>query len=220
MDPLAALGAGAAAGLALAVPLGAIGVLLLHEGASRGLRTGAVAALAVAVVDMLYALAAVSAGALLGPVISSWDPWPRLAGGVALLVLAVGNLVRARRPASSNTDAGAAAEPPRSASRATALRRFALFFALTAVNPATLVYFAAIAAGLPAVASSVTVAALFVTGIAVASLAWQLLLVAGGALARRCTGARFARLTSLVGNGVVAVMGVVLIAGSVRGPYW
>lgn len=220
MDPLAALGAGAAAGLALAVPLGAIGVLLLHEGASRGLRTGAVAALAVAVVDMLYALAAVSAGALLGPVISSWDPWPRLAGGVALLVLAVGNLVRARRPASSNTDSAAGSKALSAASRATALRRFALFVALTAVNPATLVYFAAIAAGLPAVASSFATAALFVTGVAVASLAWQLLLVAGGALVHRRTGARLARLTSLVGNGVVAVMGVVLIAGSVCGPYW
>ena len=54
--------AGLAAGLGIALPLGAIGVLILREGVERGIRMAAVAAFAVATVDFAYALVAVVVG--------------------------------------------------------------------------------------------------------------------------------------------------------------
>jgi len=48
---------GLAAGLAVALPLGAIGLLLVREGLTHGPRIGAAGALAIGVVDLLYATA-------------------------------------------------------------------------------------------------------------------------------------------------------------------
>jgi hypothetical protein len=92
--------------------------------------------------------------------------------------------------------------------------RFALFVGLTAVNPATLVYFAAIVTGLTSVVGSVGTGALFVVGVAAASLAWQLLLVALGAFLGWRGGTRARLVTSVVGNGVVALLGAGLLAGA------
>lgn len=203
---MAALSAGAVAGFALAVPLGAIGVLLIQEGASRGWARGVPAAIAVATVDMLYCVAAVSAGLALAPLIASWSPWPRIIGGTALIALAAWNLIRARR---SNTAREDTAEPR----AAPGSHRYALFFALTAINPATLVYFAAIVTGLSTVSTSLAIAAVFVLGVTLASLSWQLLLVFVGAIVRWKTGARFDRMTALIGNGAVAVLGGLMLTG-------
>lgn len=208
MDPLSSLTAGLIAGLALAVPLGAIGVLLIQEGASRGWVRGAPAAAAVATVDLIYCVTAVLAGATLSPVITSWTPWPRIIGGTALLSLAAWNLIRARLSATN-------AKPDDRAHHSRSSRRYALFFGLTAINPATLVYFAAITTGIAAISSSVTTAVPFVFGVAMASLGWQLLLVLMGALVRWKTGARFRYLTSAIGNGVVGVLGILMITGLV-----
>lgn len=216
MEFVAAFGAGLIAGLALAVPLGAIGVLLIHEGASRGFRGGAPAAAAVASVDMLYGVAAVSAGAVLAPVVAAGGPWPRIVGGAALVALAASSLLRLSRSRDSRTSrdaVGSAADA--TAGRVTPPhRRFVLFVALTAVNPATLVYFAAIVTAVPGVSSSVTVAALFVAGVTVASITWQLLLVLAGAALRWRAGERLRRVTALVGNGAVAALGAVMIMGA------
>lgn len=206
MEFMTALGAGAVAGFALVVPLGAIGVLLIQEGASRGWVKGVPAATAVATVDMLYCVAAVSAGLALASLIASWSPWPRIIGGAALVALAAWNLIRARR---SNATPERGAEP----GAAPSSHRYALFFALTAINPATLVYFAAIVTGLSTVSTSLGIAAVFVVGVTLASLSWQLILVSVGAIVRWKTGARFDRLTTLIGNSAVAILGGLMLTG-------
>lgn len=208
MDVWAALGAGLIAGLAIAVPLGAIGVLLVREGATRGFAGGAAAAAAVASVDTLYCLIAVTAGAALSPLIAAWEPWPQIIGGAVLLVIAVRGL-RQLRVTPSESEAASTGEGGSS------WRRYALFFALTAVNPATVVYFAAIMAGLSAVAASAATAAAFVVGVAVASVGWQLLLVLAGAALRWKTGGRHRRVTTAIGSAVVGVLGVVMMTGAI-----
>ncbi|NKY40114.1 hypothetical protein HGA02_11395, partial [Cellulomonas septica] len=55
MDVTSALLLGALAGLAVAVPVGPIGVLLLREGVVHGTRVAIGAGLGVATVDLLYA---------------------------------------------------------------------------------------------------------------------------------------------------------------------
>lgn len=206
MDLTTALAAGLVSGLALAVPLGAIGVLLLGEGAARGWRRGAPAALAVAAVDVLYAVAAVVVGTAAAVVVGGWAPWPRVIGGAVLVVLAAAGLVGASRRRK-----GAAPERA-SAGHVPSWRRFLLFLGLTAVNPATLVYFAAVVTAVPGVGASTDTAATFVVGVGCASAAWQLLLVAAGALLHGRGGAGVQRLTAVLGHGAVGVLGVVMVA--------
>ena len=205
MDALVTFPVGALAGLALAAPLGAIGVLLMQEGLERGLRGGLPATAAVATVDTLYCVIAVVAGTLAAPAIAGLAPWPQLGGGVVLIAIGIRALVRSLRAT------GAAPGRPRTATTSTR-GRYPLFLALTAITPATLLYFVAILPGLAQVAASATSRFAFVAGVATASFAWQMLLVVVGAALRRTTGPRFRFGTALVGNGVVILFGILLIA--------
>ena len=204
MDALTAFGTGLVAGLGIAVPLGAIGVLLIQEGVTRGLRRGAPAAVAVGLVDTVYCLAAVAAGAVAAPVIARLGSWPAVVGGVALVVIAILGIRRALAARAAETGVGEASLGP-------AWQRFVLFLGLTAINPSTLVYFAAIALGLAGLLGSPLRAALFVAGTGLASVAWQLLLVAAGALLRRRTSPRARTITALIGNAVVAAFGAAML---------
>ncbi|MBX6751081.1 MAG: LysE family transporter [Micromonosporaceae bacterium] len=204
MDALTAFGSGLVAGLGIAVPLGAIGVLLIQEGVMRGLRRGAPAAVAVGVVDTVYCTGAVALGAVAAPLIARLGRWPAVVGGVALIVIAVLGIRRALRTRVAETEVGEVAPGP-------SWRRFVLFLGLTAINPATLVYFAAITLGLAGLLRSPVRAALFVAGTGLASVAWQLLLVASGALLRRRTSPRTRTVTALIGNAVVAAFGAAML---------
>ncbi|MDO9395773.1 MAG: LysE family transporter [Herbiconiux sp.] len=205
MDALTALLSGLLAGLALAAPLGAIGVLLVREGLERGLRRALPSAVSVAFVDVLYCAGAVAAGVLAGPVVSAWGPWPRIVGGVVLIALGVRGLLTSHR--SGVERPGVAASTSGSP-----FRRSLLFFGLTALNPATLLYFAAVVTGLPGVGESGISAIAFVVGTGAASFAWQALLVALGAGLARRAGPAFRRITAVVGNGVVVLLGAALLA--------
>lgn len=209
MGALAALAAGVIAGLGIAVPLGAIAVLLINEGVTRGFRGGAPGAVAVGVIDTVYCTAAVTLGAVAAPVITGWGRWPALAGGIALLVIAGLGLWRSLgRP-----DVVDSTEGP----SGTGWHRFALFLGLTAINPATLVYFAAITVGLAHLLQSPLAAGLFVAGVGTASVSWQLVVVAVGALMRGRLSPRSRRVTAVVGNLIVAGLGVATLL-SAAGP--
>jgi arginine exporter protein ArgO len=196
---------GAVAGLALAAPMGAIGVLLVQEGITRGLRRGLLSAAAVATVDILYCTAAVTAGALAGPIVSGWTPWPQILGGLALIAIGVHGLLRIWRSQIRVIE-------PRVLGSGASHRRFILFLGLTALNPATLVYFAAILTGLDQVAESPLRAIAFIAGVGIASLGWQALLVTLGAGLGQKTGSPFQRWTAAIGNGLVVLIGAALLA--------
>lgn len=204
MDLSVSLISGLVAGLALAAPLGAIGVLLIQEGVRRGLRRGLAAAAAVATVDLTYCIAAVAAGALLSAVVAGWMPWPQLIGGLALVAIGVRGLVRGGHARTGELDQ---IGPGHTSST----RRYALFLGLTAINPATLLYFTAILTGLGPVTASLGSAIAFICGVGIASFAWQALLVALGAALRHKTGPTFRYWTSAIGNGLVVTLGLVLV---------
>lgn len=106
--------AGVAAGLGIALPLGAIGVLIVREGVERGVRVAGVAALAVAVVDLGYALVAVALGARLADALSGVERLVQIIGAGALtivVVVGVRDLLR--------TSAASSPEPPEGAGLAT-----------------------------------------------------------------------------------------------------
>lgn len=204
MDPLLAFPVGVIAGLALAVPLGAIGVLLIHEGLSLGLRKGLSAAAAVATVDTVYCTAAVIGGTLAAPVVAGSAPWPQLAGGAVLVAIGARGLARSTR---SLTSAQTTPDPLAHSSGG----RFVLFVTLTAINPATLLYFVAILPGLHEVATSAPAQTAFVVGVALASFGWQAALVAVGALLRRGASPKFRVWTAIAGNSAVIVFGLALV---------
>lgn len=210
METILAFGAGILAGIGLAAPLGAVGMLLLQEGMAWGYRAAAPAAAAVASIDAMYCILALAVGAAAAPAIAALGPWPALLGGVVLLML--GGLGLARTFNAPPISQGAQA--PRAASRA---RRFLAFAALTAINPATLLYFIALTAGLGGRTGSLAAAAAFVAGVALASLAWQSGLVFAGGLFSSRFGVRAGRWAGGVGHGCVALLGLTALAAGVAG---
>lgn len=204
MEILRALAAGAAAGFGLAAPLGAVAVLLLREGLAAGFRRAAPAASAVALVDTGYCALAVTAGSAAAPVIASWGPVPSVVGALALMALGLAGLRRARP----------APERPGPAPAPRSRRRFVLFLALTAANPATLLYFTALATGLSGLVAAPGAAAAFVAGTGAASAAWQLGLVLIGATLQGRVSPAVQLGLSRAGNCTVAALGAVALAAA------
>jgi threonine/homoserine/homoserine lactone efflux protein len=203
MPPLATDLAGPAlsglvAGWGVAVPLGAIGVLLVDLGMRAGLRRASAAAAAVATADLLYAGVAAAAGSAAAALLEPHQRALRLAAAAVLAAVAVMSLRGARRRAR----AGTGAVPPPA-------RLYARFLGLTAVNPTTVVYFAALIAGLPAVASAPADAkAVFVAAVGVASLSWQLVLAASGAALHHRLPEHARLWTAVAGNALVLALAV------------
>ncbi|MEU6862959.1 LysE family transporter [Streptomyces sp. NPDC046876] len=87
-------------------------------------------------------------------------------------------------------------------------RAFGRYVGLTAVNPTTALYFAALTTAQAAALDTAAAAGAFVTGVAVASLLWQQALVALGALAGRRIPPEVRTWTFRLGYGLVAVYAV------------
>ncbi|HEY0697524.1 MAG TPA: LysE family transporter [Micromonospora sp.] len=196
--------AGLVAGYGVAVPVGAIAILVIGLTARTSFRVGAGAALGVATADGLYAAAAAFGGAALaGPVVPVAGPL-RVLAAVVLLVLAGHGAWRALRPTSPGpapVGLGGLSRPGRA---------FLGVLALTLLNPLTVVYFAALVMGRRDAAElSPPAAGLFTLGAFLASASWQLLVAGGGTLVGRVlTGARGRLLTALASSGLIAVLAV------------
>ncbi|THA31411.1 LysE family transporter [Streptomyces sp. A1547] len=85
-----------------------------------------------------------------------------------------------------------------------AVRAFGRFVGLTAVNPTTALYFAALTTAQASALTTPTTAAAFLTGVAAASLLWQQALVALGAFAGRKISPAARAWTFRLGYGLVA----------------
>jgi threonine/homoserine/homoserine lactone efflux protein len=196
-----ALGIGIVAGLAIAMPLGAIGVLLIREGMLYGFKTAAAGAAGVASVDLVYATIAVTTGTALRSVLSHYESAIHLIGAAVLLYVAVRGILRTRT---------AAAELE--TTKSSPLKTYARFFGLTAINPATMLYFIVVAAGFGSSFRQVGTGALFVLGVFVASLAWQLCLAAIGSVSGARLTPKWRKITSYIGYGIVLAMAIALAA--------
>lgn len=200
-----ALLAGLLAGLGIALPVGAIGTYLVALAARTSLRVGAAAALGVATADGAYALVAVLTGRALAPHLADVAAPLRLVSVAVLVALALRTAWSGLRT------------PPggRSADTPGTLRAYVGMLALTAVNPATVVYFCALVLGSRAqLLPGAPERAAFVLAAFTASAAWQLLLALGGTLVGHLlTGRRGRRGTALVSSAVVLVLAVRLALG-------
>ncbi len=203
--------AGLVAGYGVAIPVGAIAVLIMGLAARTSFRVGAAAALGVATADGLYAALAALGGAALAALITPVAGPLRVLAAAVLLGLAVHTAWRAlaarRRPA--------AATPGRRGGLETPARAFAGVLALTLLNPATVVYFAALVLGRRDAADpDPGAAAAFVLGAFLASVSWQLLIAGGGSLIGRVlTSERGRLLTALLSSAIIAGLAAVTVVG-------
>jgi arginine exporter protein ArgO len=200
-----ALISGLLAGYGVAVPVGAIGVLILGLSARTSLRVGAGAALGVAAADGIYATAAVLAGAAIASIIAPIATPLRIIAAIVLLAIGARVAVTAWRHHRDPTRA------IRTPALATPGRAFAALLGLTLLNPATVVYFAALVLGHRASDATTTVAVqvTFVVAVFVASASWQLFLAAGGSALGRYLGGPVGRLTTaLVSSLLIVVLAV------------
>ncbi|MEU5939867.1 LysE family transporter [Micromonospora sp. NPDC047548] len=201
--------AGLVAGYGVAVPVGAIAVLIMGLSARTSFRVGAAAALGVATADGLYAALAALGGAAVAGLIAPFAGPLRLVGAAVLFALAAHGGWRALR-ARPRTGAGVAGR-----GLDTPARAFAGILALTLLNPATVVYFAALVLGRgDAAGPDILAAVLFVLGAFLASASWQLLIAGGGTLVGRAlTGPRGRLLTALASSTIIAALAVVMLLG-------
>jgi len=171
MDHIDVLGAGAAVGLAVALPFGPIGLMVVALG-RRGWSSGVAAAAGVAAADLTWAVAAVIGGTALAelPGIDTWQSLARAALVIIGVLLVARGCVALRRGGTGGVDPGPSRAP---------LRWFAALFGLTLPNPLTVAVFAAAAVSI-GVGDQISARAVFALGVGLTSLAWQLLLAATG----------------------------------------
>jgi threonine/homoserine/homoserine lactone efflux protein len=201
---LDALFSGILAGYGIAIPVGAIALLIVQVGVKCGFRCAFMAGAGAATADLVYAGLAVAAGAALAQLIDSAGDTFRIASGVVLVAVALIGLRKANRPV-DRIDV----DIP---NRSELARTYARFLGLTIINPTTIVYFAAVVVGL-GVASGLTAVGgiLFCVGAFVASLSWQTLLAFTGASAGKRMSPRVQVVTMVVGNLLILGLAVVVI---------
>jgi threonine/homoserine/homoserine lactone efflux protein len=176
MDPTAALIAGLAAGLAIAVQVGAVSLLLIETAIVGGPRAGVAAGLGVATADFAFGAVAAAAGGAAGAALASHEAEIRLVAAVALAAIAVHGLIalRPRRATGVAADGRDREADAHAADRRPPAAHYARFLAITIVNPLTIASFAAVAAS--SSLTGVSAAAAFVAGVGVASAAWHVVL--------------------------------------------
>lgn len=202
----AALVAGLLAGYGVAIPVGAVATYLVTLSARTSLCVGLAAALGVATADGIYALLAVLGGAALSAAITVAAGPLRWASAVVLLVLA------ARTAASALRRHRLRGGREEAAPGTGAAEAYVRLLSVTLVNPTTVVYFAALVAGVRAGASvSLSEQLVFVLAAFSASASWQVLLASSGALlGRALTGPRARLATALISSAVIAALALKL----------
>jgi threonine/homoserine/homoserine lactone efflux protein len=190
---------GAVAGAAIAIPVGAIAILIIDLGIRRGFRSAAAAGLGAATADGIYATLAALAGAAVADVLAPIAVPLRVAAVVVLLVVAFRGLRRAfAERASPAREADASPAAP-------AATTYTRFLALTLLNPATVIYFSALILGLPQLGTSTAERIAFAAGAFSASGGWQIILAGLSALAHRRLPERFRIVLSAFGYLLIVV---------------
>ena len=194
-------------GLAVAAPVGPIGVLCIRRTLAEGRLVGFVSGLGAATADAAYgAVAALGLTGLSAALVGAQDA-VRVGGGLFLLWLGV----RTWRAVPT----GRAAE----AAGSGLLGAWASTFALTLTNPATILSFVAVFAGLGLAAGSGPAdAALLVLGVFLGSALWWLALSSAVSLARGAlTPARLVWVNRVSG-AILAAFGLVALLSLVGAP--
>jgi threonine/homoserine/homoserine lactone efflux protein len=206
MDLILFFAKGTAIGLAIAAPVGPIGVLCIRRTLHDGMPAGLVSGLGAAVADAAYGAVAAFGLTSVSMFLLDHQAAIRVLGGAALLVIGL-RVLRAKAPATGapagNSDRLAGA--------------FTSCFLLTLTNPTTILSFLAVFAGL-GLAERVRdygAASLLVTGVLLGSALWWLVLSGSVSLLRHRLSPAVLTWINRLSAAVILVFGLLAFASLV-----
>jgi threonine/homoserine/homoserine lactone efflux protein len=203
MDPSTALVTGLITGLAIAMQVGAISLLLIETAVAGGTAAAIAGGMGVATVDFAFGGVAAATGGTAGAALTRHEDAISIVAAVVLATIAVWGVIGVLRRRGA---VDAVAAPP-------ARGHYGRFVVMTAANPLTIASFAAVAA---ATAPGGAVAAIaFVAGIGAGSALWHLVLALGAGQARRWITGRARDAVALGGRVVVLGIAAHLALGAV-----
>jgi threonine/homoserine/homoserine lactone efflux protein len=155
-------------GVAIAVPVGPIGVLCVRRTILRGPISGLTSGLGAAIADTLFGCIAAFGLTAVSDALIQHQAWLKLGGGAFLCAIGLRSFTTDPKP------------PPRSPGDHNLVRDFMSTFLLTLTNPVTILALAAIFAALGVLDASLDAVHTFtlVAGVFIGSAAWWLLLSA------------------------------------------
>ncbi|MBB5445116.1 MULTISPECIES: LysE family translocator [unclassified Paraburkholderia] len=201
----------AGVGLAIAAPVGPMGMLCIRRTLSGGPRAGLAIGFGIASGDAAYGLIAALGLVGISQFMLAYDRPLHLLAGLFLLYLGVRALLQ--KPSAQTADGnGNGNGKLAQIGRAGALRAYASALLLTLTNPQTVIMFAALFTTLaPRGAFSPAIALTTVGGVFAGSIAWWCCLVTMVSLARHAIGSRLRVAIDRVVGLTLAAFGVVEI---------
>ena len=214
---------GVALGFSIAAPVGPIGVLCIRRTLADGRVVGFISGLGAATADMFYGAVAAFGLSAVSDLLTAQRFWLHLLGGLFLCYLGVRTLTRKPAPLGRSR-----ALPPGPLSRRAGMSDIVVLrprsrprlagaylstLGLTLTNPATILSFAVIFAGLGVVGAraSYVSAAVLVAGVFCGSALWWLLLSGGVGWLRARLGARMLRAVNVLSGLILTGFGVAVL---------
>ncbi|CAH2784321.1 MAG: Transporter, LysE family [uncultured Paraburkholderia sp.] len=201
----------AGVGLAIAAPVGPMGMLCIRRTLTGGPRAGLAIGLGIASGDAFYGLIAALGLVGISQFMLAYDRPLHLLAGLFLLYLGVRTLLQ-KAPPDSGTGEASGNGKLAQVGRAGALRAYASSLLLTLTNPQTVIMFAALFTTLaPRDAFSSAIALTTVGGVFCGSIAWWCFLVTVVSLARHAIGGKLRLAIDRLVGVMLAAFGVVEI---------
>ena len=191
---------GLALGFAIAAPVGPIGVLCIRRTLANGRLNGLVSGLGAATADMLYGAVAAFGLTAISSLLLNERVWIHVIGAIFLAYLGVRTLLARPAPLVKAATNGAGLAGA-----------YASTVGLTLANPATIISFAAVFAGLGVAGTRAgySTAALLVLGVFCGSALWWVVLSTGVSLLRARVTPRVLRCVNVVSGAILVGFAVV-----------
>ena len=198
---------GFAAGLALAIPVGPMAIMLINTTISRGWRHGVIGALAMASVDGLYAASVFFVGGAIATWLNAWSLYLSLGGAAILLYLGLATLLKNLHLLSKAPE-----EKQREVQLGSRRKTYLTFFGATVVNPPTALYFLALApsAAKLATESLASGGIAFAIGVFVGSIIWQESLALAGVGLRAITHGKLRAFIGALGGALIIALAIAM----------
>jgi threonine/homoserine/homoserine lactone efflux protein len=193
-------------GFSIAAPVGPIGVLCIHRTLAEGRAYGLISGLGAATADAIYGLVAGFGLTFISSILIGQGVWFRLVGGLFLCYLGVKTFLA--RPS----------EREALTKKSSFIGAYASTLFLTLTNPATILSFAAVFAGLGVASTdgNYVSAGALVLGVFIGSALWWLILSSGVGILRAKFNRSGLRWVNRVSGMVIAAFGAVALISLVR----
>lgn len=198
-------------GFAIAAPVGPIGILCIRRTLLNGVASGLASGMGAALADCLYGAVAAFSLTAVAAFLQHYAVWLQIVGGIFLLALGV--RIALQKPHREDE-----IRHPRKDwhSVKEIVGDFASTFLLTLTNPATILSFVAIFAGLGLVeeegAPDYALSAMMVVGVFLGSLLWWCILSGGIGIFRHKLDRKALRFTNLLSGAIIGGFGALVLA--------